>query len=124
MLTKTQLNQLNKILEDEKVRSKGLLKNFIWCNTVKTKYNKGDKVILTDRRLTLSGTPVINFIGIVTEIILFPKEKMISYAVEIKLSNGKTDIDYFQENQIIRKTTSKNLINKVKDNTDKKTFAL
>lgn len=124
MLTKTQITALNKMLESENVKGKKLLERFIWCNTVKPKYKEGDKVIFTDRSLILSGTRVINFIGTVTKIELFSADKIILYTIEVKLSNGHTEITYAQENKISRKTTTKNLINKVADKTGSSSISI
>lgn len=117
MLTKKQLNTLNEMLNDTYITGKNLIKKIIWMNTVKTKYKVGDKVIFSDHRLGLRvyGTRVIDFVGVITEIkfSLVDDDKTTVYEIEYKLSNGETKKIWVKEFEISRKTTTKNLVNKV-----------
>lgn len=117
MLTKKQLNTLNEMLNDTDIAGKKLIKKIIWINTVETKYKVGDKVIFGDHRLGLRvyGTRVIDFVGTITEIkfSLIDNDKTILYRIEYKLSNGETKKIWVEDFEISRKTTAKNLVNKV-----------
>ena len=58
---------------------------------------------------------VIDFVGVITEIkfSLVDNDKTTAYEIEYKLSNGETKKIRVKEFEISRKTTTKNLVNKV-----------
>ena len=118
MLTKKQLNALNETLANVDVKGKGSIQKVIWMNTIKPTYKVGDNVIFSSDRksgLIMYGTRVIKFIGTITEIDYAWPSKVLLYEIEFRLSNGETKKMWFEESNISRKTTAKNLINKVGD---------
>lgn len=119
MLTKKQLNTLNEMLNETDIIGKNLIQKIIWMNTIKTKYKVGDKVVFSDRKFEsrVCGTRVIDFVGTIVKIRFsqLSNDSTILYEIEYKLSNGETKTTLVEESEISRKTTAKNLINKVGD---------
>ena len=108
MLKKKELQQLQDLLERSDLRDKAYLKNFIWSNTTKEKFKVGDKVIFSDRRRTVQGRRVINFVGVITEVMVMSRFKIIQYGIKAKMDTGYEFNSWVQEEEL-KKTTRKDI---------------
>ena len=94
-MKKTDLNVLKRLLNEEGIKGKKRLEQFIWVNTVPSKYNVGDKVKVTDRRTTINGSRVIDWIGTVEKVRTVMNELRYTYDIKVK---------YITKDNIIKET--------------------
>lgn len=114
-MKKTDLNVLERLLNEEGIKGKKLLRQFIWVNTVPSKYNVGDKVKVTDRRTTINGSRVIDWIGTVEKVRTVMSELRYTYDIKVKYitkDNVVKETKVFVNEYDVKKTRAKNDINK------------
>lgn len=90
-MTKTELNTLQKLMENEGIKGKKLLDQFIWLNTSKPKYTIGNYYIITDIGHRIYGVPVENkkakLIGI--RHMLSDKQYLYEFELEFETTDGR-----------------------------------
>lgn len=119
-LTKSQLKNLETLMNDKKLKGNQLLQRYIWLNTVKPVYNIGDKIIFSSNTYHF-GNKVDNFIGEIIDIRFMSLEQKIIYTISYKFEyKNKTyeRKEYETSINIWRKTKGQKTINKLKETTD------
>lgn len=81
-LTKSEIEQLEKIVNKENLIGRKELDWFVWANTTQPKYKVGDAVKVTERGHKICGEQVIDWNAKITKV-LFLKEKKIYYHTQI-----------------------------------------
>lgn len=123
-MKKQDLNVLERLLKEDGIKGKKRLEQFIWVNTVPSKYNVGDKVKVTDRRTTINGSRVIDWIGTVEKVRTVMSELRYTYDIKVKYitkDNIVKETKVFVNEYDIKKTRAKNDINKPINTKDEQT---
>ncbi len=92
-MKKSELNVLEKLVNDPEVKGKKLLERVIWLNTTKPKYEVGQIVIFSDPARTINGTKVIDWVGIVKNIRPNSEERFYFYELTVKYKNANGVIE-------------------------------
>lgn len=121
-LTKTQLNNLNKLKGDRELKGSQLLERYIWLNTVRPKYKIGDKIIFSSSiGVTHFGNLVDNFKGVITNIRFDSIGKTVVYTIEYdySLNNKKYHSEAYERTSNIKgKTRAQKIVNVLKTQKD------
>lgn len=122
-LTRTQLNILNKLVNDLDLKCDRLLRRYIWANTTEPKYKVGDDVVFDDIHTFHFGQRVENFKGTVIKVEFDTLECKIIYHIEYKFKKADnekvhTSVAYRQEYSIKHKTTHTKMVNVLNKITD------
>lgn len=90
-MTKEQKEALTKLLSDEGIKGKELIKRVLWLNDSSPKFNVGDCYKVTDRGHRLYGNEIVNFNGKIVEITRskFANEFVYKFEVIAKLNEEK-----------------------------------
>lgn len=109
-LTKKELDVLKNISEKQGIIGKKHLDKFIWINTTEPKYEKGDKVVFTDYVRKIYGTPMVKWVGTITERTWNTlDERFISYKLTVKYEvDGtiKETTAHIRESHVLKKDNS------------------
>lgn len=117
MLTKKEREFLEGLIAKNGVLGKESLKRALWYNTVAPKYKVGDKVKVTDRRSYICGHRVVDFEGVVKEVLYYygnPKGEDIGYGVNVPyMVNGTMKTGYVVglEKNVSKRRNSKPIMN-------------
>lgn len=90
-MKKTQLNALQKMLEDENVKGKKLLERVLWLNTTEPKYKVGDCYEVSDRGHRVYGNPVKNFTAKIVEVRVNSIDRVYTYKLEAQVKCGEKE---------------------------------
>lgn len=93
-MKKSQLNALNKMMEDPDVKGKKLIDRVIWLNTVKPKYKVGDCYEVTDPGHRIYDVPVRNFKARIEEVQKWSADKLIQYKLVAHVKSGSKEGDF------------------------------
>lgn len=110
-MKKSEIKNLEELLNREDVKGKHLLKEFIWRNTVKPKFEKDEKVLFTDLRTKIYGVTIKDFVGTIIKRRYYydyenPIKSYIIYEIEFEFNNEKFKA-YVKENEIKKTKTTK-----------------
>ena len=122
-LTRTQLNTLNKLVNDPDLKCGRLLRRYIWANTTEPKYKIGDEVVFDDIHTFHFGQRAENFKGTIIKIEVDSINYKIIYHIEYKFKKADnekiyTSTAYRPEYSIKHKTTHTNMVNVLNKTTD------
>lgn len=110
-MKKSEIKKLEELLNREDVKGKYLIKEFIWRNTVKPKFEKDEKVLFTDLRRKIYGVTIKDFVGIIIKRRYNydyenPIKSYLTYEIEFEFNNEKFKA-YVKENEIKKTKTTK-----------------
>lgn len=109
-MKKVYINQIEKMLNDNDLKGKELLRRFLWRNTIKPLFKQGDFVIFSETNRAIYGKRLINYVGKVEKIKYYYgtslEEPFISYELSFYVNN-ETFTAYIQEKKL-KKSKSKN----------------